>query len=284
MSCYHPLKAYRTPDGVVFNQLSRHDIIGDIELPCGQCIGCRLRRAGEWQARCKHEALYWDKASFLTLTYEEEHLPADGGLRHRDFALFMKRVRRMHNPRVRFFMCGEYGSENGRPHYHCVLFGEDFRPWKWVGRSGSGKDFYTNVRLSELWKLGRVTVQPCCGETIGYCTRYIVDKVTGDRAEAHYGGKKPEYCVASQGLGMRYYAQYGETVATQDFVVVDSQERVLPRYYAKMARKDARVDWDAVEQARYVRARAALPDNTDERRAVREIVHKARVRNLKRDL
>lgn len=282
MSCYHPIAAFRTSHGVVFNELRRHDIIGAIELPCGQCIGCRLRRAREWQARCLHEAKSWDRSSFLTLTFDDAHLPADGSLTHRPFELFMKRLRRLHNPRVKYFMCGEYGTQTQRPHFHCVLFGEDFRPWKWAGRSGSGEDFYTNVRLSELWKNGRSTVQPACGETIGYCTRYIVDKITGEDAEAHYGGRKPEYCAVSQGIGKAFYAKYGGKISEQDFMVVDGQKIAPARYYDKLGRKAGHVDFGAIELEREKRRKAGLSDNTPERLAVREVVHKARVSSLKR--
>lgn len=284
MSCYRPIPAFRTRDGVVFSALRRHDILGDIEIACGQCIGCRLRRAREWQVRCLHEARQWEKSCFLTLTYDDAHLPPDGSLKHRDFQLFMKRVRRLHNPLIRYFMCGEYGETNLRPHYHALLFGEDFRPWKWVGRSGSGEDYFTNVRLSELWKSGRCVVQPLVGATVGYCTRYIVGKVTGDDADAHYGGRKPEYCAVSKGVGKGFHREYGERIAAQDFVVIEGTKTRMPRYYDKLAKKNLSIDVDSIEFARQERAKLALADNTPERRAVREIVHKARVSSLKREI
>ena len=93
MSCYHPLKGFRTPSGVVFSELGRHDILGDIEIPCGQCIGCRMRRASDWTLRVMHEASLHSENCFVTLTYGRDKLPPDGSLEHRDFQLFMKRLR-----------------------------------------------------------------------------------------------------------------------------------------------------------------------------------------------
>ena len=77
MSCYHPIQAFRTRDGVCFSELSRFDIVGRIELPCGQCIGCRMRRASDWELRVMHEASLWEENCFVTLTYGRDQLPPD---------------------------------------------------------------------------------------------------------------------------------------------------------------------------------------------------------------
>ena len=149
MTCYHPLRAFRTPEGVVFNELARHDIVGRIELPCGQCIGCRMRRASDWELRCMHEASLHKENCFITLTYGRGNLPPNSSLEHRDFQLFMKRLRKLRG-RCRFYMCGEYGPLNQRPHYHACLFGVDFRSDRVPqGKSGSGAIFYDSAQLSD---------------------------------------------------------------------------------------------------------------------------------------
>ena len=65
-----------------------------------------------------HEASLWRDNCFVTLTYGRDQLPAFGSLDHRDFQLFMKRVRKYSETPVRFYMSGEYGPQNSRPHYH----------------------------------------------------------------------------------------------------------------------------------------------------------------------
>ena len=80
MSCYHPIAGFRTPHGVVFSELRRHDILGSIEIACGQCIGCRMRRASDWALRVMHEASLWDENCFVTLTYGRDKLPPLGSL------------------------------------------------------------------------------------------------------------------------------------------------------------------------------------------------------------
>lgn len=297
MSCYHPIKAFRTPHGVVFSELRRHDIIGTCEIPCGQCLGCRLRRAHDWSLRITHEAQMWKENCFITLTYSDEYLPADGSLKYRDYQLFMMRLRKRMSPKgIRFFMCGEYGPLNRRPHYHAVLFNHDFHDRVVAGRSASREVFYKSAELLSLWKLGHVSVQDVTQQSAAYCARYIVDKVTGDAAEHHYRSvdsdgvvcqRVPEFCHCSlrPGIGAAWFSRYGDSdVFRHDFVVHEGTRSAVPRYYDKLKRRSKDVLMDEIEFKRVERARRAAPDNTDERLAVREVVHKARVSSLKRSI
>jgi len=295
VACYHPLKAFRTPTGVVFQELGRHDIIGDIELPCGQCIGCRMRRASDWELRVMHEASMWPENCFVTLTYAEGNLPAYGSLDYRDFQLFMKRLRFEFAPReIRFYMCGEYGEARGRPHFHACLFNLDFADKEPVGTSKSGQVFFTSAVLSRLWGKGIVSVQPLVRETASYCARYIMKKVLGDDAKTAYSVvdsdgevhfRTPEFARMSlrPGVGAAWLDKFGGDVYPLDSVVAGGVRRQVPRFYDRRARRGG-VDLEAIEFEREKRARAASADNTDDRRQVREKVHLAKVRNLKRDL
>lgn len=296
MSCYRPLRAFRTPTGVVFEELSRHDILGQIELPCGQCIGCRERRASDWSLRVMHEASLHAENCVVGLTYATGSLPPYGSLSHRDFQLFMKRTRRVLKRPVRFFMCGEYGPLNLRPHYHACLFGVDFRSDRVVGgKSGSGEVFYRSATLDKLWGLGICSVQDLVPQTAMYVARYVTKKLYGDAAKEAYAridhdgvavDVKPEYgaCSLKPGIGANWFAKYGRDVYPHDFVVADGVKRRPPKYYDKLMRRGGAVKMDEIEFARQQRALAAHADNTDERRLVREAVHIARVRNLKREL
>lgn len=296
MSCYHPLKAFRTPTGVVFHELSRHDIIGRIDLPCGQCIGCRMRRASDWELRVMHEASLHDASCFVTLTYGPGNLPPNASLEYRDFQLFMKRVRKLFGP-VRFYMCGEYGPLNLRPHYHAVLFGVDFRSDRvMAGKSASGAVFFESRQLSDLWGLGKCTVQDLVRETASYCARYIMKKVLGVASEKAYervldSGEivnvMPEFARMSlkPGIGAGWYERYRRDVFPHDFVVTsDGKERSVPKYYDKLLK---RADFDTRESVGWKReaeARKHVADQTPARLRVREVVHEARVSTLKRGL
>lgn len=65
------------------------------------------------------------ESCFLTLTYDDDHLPAHGSLRKKDVQDFLKRER-YHNGPLRYYGVGEYGSRTWRPHYHLALFGRNF--------------------------------------------------------------------------------------------------------------------------------------------------------------
>lgn len=294
MSCYRPLKAFRTPSGVVFSELARHDILGSIDLPCGQCIGCRERRASDWALRVSHEASCWPENCFVTLTYGRDLVPYLGSLRHRDFQLFMKRLRKhFGGRRVRFYMCGEYGPSTQRPHYHACLFNVDFRHDRVpAGKSGSGMPFYDSECLAKLWTHGKVSVQDLTPETASYCARYVTDKLTGELGEEVYSRVdddgviqqiKPPYSAMSKGIGAAWFEKYSRDVFPHDYVVAAGYERPVPRYYDKLLERKGG-DLDSVKFAREVDGRSRFEDNTSERLAVREVVHKARISSLKRGL
>jgi len=92
MACFHPLTAYRSFDGQIRFDEKRNG--EPLELPCGQCIGCRLERSREWAIRMVHEASMHEDNCFITLTYAPEYLPPDGSLVKSDFQKFMKRLRK----------------------------------------------------------------------------------------------------------------------------------------------------------------------------------------------
>lgn len=93
-------------------------------FPCGQCLPCLINKRRIWTLRMILESFCHSYSSFITLTYDDEHLPVDGLLSKRDAQLFLKRLRKsLHPRRFRYYLCGEYGPQTHRPHYHAILFG-----------------------------------------------------------------------------------------------------------------------------------------------------------------
>jgi len=289
VSCYHPLRAFRTPTGVVFNELARHDILGRIDLPCGQCLGCRLKRARDWSLRIVHESSLYEDNCFVTLTYGRDKLPPDGSLCYRDYQLFMKRLRKA-NPgrRIRFFMCGEYGPLNLRPHYHACLFNINFVDRIPIGKSASGAVFFDSAILRDLWSHGHVSVQDLNRSAAAYCARYIVDKVTGDAAEAHYrsvdsdgvvSSRLPEFCHCSlkPGIGSDWFRKFGRDIYPHDFVIAEGRKERPPKYYDKLLKRSDRSAIDDIKYSREVKSREFPEEATDARLRVREQVHTARL-------
>lgn len=295
MPCYHPVSAFKCADGsVVFSERARYDVVGDFKLPCRQCIGCRLDRAHAWTVRCVHEAQLHEENCFLTLTYSDENLPPGGCLRHRDFQLFMKRLRRHTGRDVRYYMCGEYGTTTFRPHYHACLFGFTFSDQVLWRRTESDSFIYSSRLLDRLWGLGNTSVGAFTRQTAAYVSRYVLKKVTGDLAPEHYRfvdsdgvvyDRPPEYnCMSTRpAIGRRWFDQYHRDVFPGDYVVADGLKTPVPPYYSKRLEVINPDLADEIKQERQLNSIAHSDNRTPDRLAVREEVHQAKVRNLKRE-
>jgi hypothetical protein len=294
--CYYPLTAYQCVSGaVVFAE--RGDIVRTLQLPCGQCRGCRLERSRQWAIRCMHEAQMHTFNCFITLTYSDEYLSGLSSLVYRDFQLFMKRLRkRFSSTIIRFYMCGEYGEAFGRPHFHACLFGLDFPDKVYLSKSGAGSKIYRSKILEELWPFGFSSVGAVTFESAAYVARYVMKKVTGAQAEAHYYvtdkntgecfNRVAEFCHMSlrPGIGATWLAKYGSDVYPEGRVVVNGHNSFSPRYYDKLF---AKLDPDAAELlafGRELEGRARYADNTHERLVVKDQVAAARIALLKRSL
>ena len=168
MSCYKPLIRLYNPDdreqsGRVYSlarfsqlsgkQLKYEDLMYNPKvmlIPCGQCMGCRIRQREDWTTRIELEARDYpkDQVWFITLTYDDDHVPGmimktgeimrkvqytwkPGEklpssvqiLLYEDIQKFLKRLRKAYRGKLRYFVAGEYGEQTARPHYHMILYG-----------------------------------------------------------------------------------------------------------------------------------------------------------------
>lgn len=230
----------------------------------------------------------------MTLTYDDEHLPERGSLNYSHFQAFMKRVRSKLGP-TRFFACGEYGEDLGRPHFHAVLFGLAFRHdrYRWR-RSGSGHFLYRSPTLEKLWPMGSSEFGDLTQQSAAYVARYNFKKVTGALAEDHYRrvdedtgevySLQPEMLRMSlkPGIGARWFQKYKGDVFPHDRVVYKGVEGKPPRYYDVLQERSDPELIEQVREARAVLAAKGAADNTSERLSVREQVTQARVSLFKR--
>lgn len=232
--------------------------------------------------------MLYSQNTFVTLTYDDDHVPPNGSLRYRDFQLFMKRLRKKHSGAddgpIRFFCAGEYGDTTNRPHYHALLFNFYFSDAKSWSRST-----YRSEALEELWPLGSSLIAPVTPASIAYVARYAVKKVYGREADKHYSSidqstgevfeRVPEFVRMSlrPGIGAGFFDQFRADLYPGDYAVVDGRQVPVPTYYQ---RKLAELDPDELEEIkfeRYLRARdIPREERTEERRAVAEAVHNAR--------
>lgn len=194
-----------------------------IQIPCGKCIGCRLDKSREWALRCMMELKTTENgvASFLTLTYSDDKIPISYypdpktgealpcyTLDKRDLQLFWKRLRKsLPDTKIRYFACGEYGSQTWRPHYHAIVFNwwpNDIRIYEQKETTA----YYTSDILNRIWSLGRVVVAPVNFDTCAYVARYTAKKSSTlgvDFYESH--NIQAPFLVMSRrpGIGWSYF-------------------------------------------------------------------------------
>lgn len=294
MPCYHPIDAWRSASGIRF-----HPIIDaqQIRLPCGRCIGCRLERSRQWAVRLVHEKRFHDESAFITLTYDEGHLPRDGSLNVKHFQDFMKRLRkRVEYTKLRFFHAGEYGEKRGRPHYHAIIFGVSFLEGATeFDVSDRGDRTWRSPLLSEVWPFGLNRVGDVTFESCAYVARYITKKVTGPAAVAHYEricdrtGEvfrlKPEYCTMSRrpGIGALHFEKYAREIYPRDEVVARGHLSKPPKFYDRCLEKvDPALYAQVKDERECALMLAPIQDRTADRLAIREAVKLAQIGHLSR--
>lgn len=302
MACYSPLHGFK---GELSSKDGTRPILWKapagterLTVPCGKCIGCRLTYAKGWAIRCMHERQMHEDSCFVTLTFDEDHVPADGNVDVRCVQLFMKRLRKECG-HVRYFFAGEYGGKFGRPHYHGLLFGFDFSD-KLLKAQRLGNFVYESALLSKLWPFGFHSIGDVTFKSASYVARYCTKKATEVATSETYRDvdagehflvdkrsgllKRAEFTVMSRrpGIGATWFDSFKSDVFPSDEVIYNGQSLRPPRFYDYLL---DRVDPDLLESMKLVRAqRVDFVDNTQERLDVKQKVALANLKHFKRSL
>lgn len=313
MRCFAPIQAYQTDGGDV-HFYDRNGRDRPLKLRCGQCIGCRVSRSEDWATRCVHESKQYDSSVFLTLTFDDGKCRVPDSIYHYPFQKFMKRLRKsvecVHidvdgfasgarkfrtvvRPRISYFMCGEYGENFGRPHYHALVFGVDF-PDKVLFRQSP--ELFRSAELERLWPFGFSSIGAVTFESAQYVAGYIVGRKTGKDAEDHYYRLRPatgelvpvepEYGHMSlrPAIGAGFIEKFTSDVYTQDVCVVNGVKRKPPKFYDKKRLRFLDEHSDRVLWQRQSMALALEEDSTEDRLRVQEQVVLARLAQKRRYL
>lgn len=314
MTCYHPIEAYQTKDP---NENGKRPLTfiektaRKVKIACGNCIGCRLERSRQWTVRLNHENQLHELSTFVTLTYEPEKTPEGNTLVKSHFQDFMKRLRqhvyRQHlaaqlpgsvsdpgsGPKIRYFMCGEYGSQTQRPHYHAIIFGLDFGDKVKHSQNPQGDITYTSEKLTELWGFGHCLIGSVTPQSINYVANYLLEKVTGELATKHYESlnlasgeiynRLPPYINMSNrpGIGAHWFARYAQDVFPSDCTIDRGKALGVPRYYTKLHLRENPTHEDALKASRKRKAIKTRSDNTDDRLRTRKTVKLAQLNQNK---
>ncbi|MNJ30706.1 hypothetical protein D3C77_253140 [compost metagenome] len=317
MACYHPITAWKSKH---VNASGKRSLVFDsalgipfskLQIPCGHCIGCRIDRSAMWATRMVHEQKYSPCSCFLTCTYSNEFLPEHGQLVPKHIKAFVKALNDKFGPElraqfgrgVRYVLCGEYGDELGRPHYHIALYGVDFSgDRKYYKKSGSGDDLFMSETATRLWGRGDVYIGSLTPQSAGYIARYVMKKVNGDRAVERYSRVDPvtgewymltpEFIRMSNrpGIGRDFFDDpaNGNMYERGGFPLRNKHGAVrmmsIPKYYDMCLERVDPEKLARVKSKRVAQAKKRKADCTPERLAVREEVCAAKVRQLKREL
>lgn len=258
MSCKHPLKAFYTGEKTkngkdslkvvpyAVHHLEKMDdgsflkvysddhfykgvpILKYVEIPCGKCIGCRLEYSKRWANRCLMEMKLHESNLFLTVTYDDIHIPKKtiynektgeihdvNVLVKKDLQDFIKRLRKNTGQKFRYFACGEYGDKTKRPHFHLLIFGLKLDDLKFYKRSNLGFNYYNSETLHNSWldrsvnppvPKGYIVVANATWETAAYTARYVIKKVDNSLQLFYdtYKGIEKEFVLMSRKPGISY--------------------------------------------------------------------------------
>lgn len=222
-----------------------------IQVPCGKCLGCRLDYSRSWADRMMLELETSKKAIFVTLTYDNDHVPicksdelgAPVGftLCKKDCQDFMKRLReRFVGVKCRFYLSGEYGPITQRPHYHAIIFGiglEDVKDLNKHGTNELGDTYYISEWFNDIWQNGFVVIAPVSWKTCAYVSRYVMKKVNNQNVLLNdFFEREPEFALMSRrpGLGSCYYDLHPDCLdyANINLTTPDGGLKLqIPKYY-----------------------------------------------------
>ncbi len=209
-----------------------------------------------------HESTLHERNCFVTLTYAN----APDALVKHDFQCFIKRLR--HRFQVRYFGVGEYGTLTRRPHYHAIIFGEDF-----LGGAYAINDrLYSNACLDSVWGRGICSVGRADIGSMLYVGGYATKKL-GDPDTFHVMSKKPP-------IGKGWVERYGDDIRRLGACIIDGTRFQVPTAYLNWG------EFEAVKEKRKKFVSALTPEAKWEKRTTlrgREMSYNAGI-ELKKEI
>lgn len=226
-----------------------------LQLPCRHCVGCRLSKSREWANRVVMEQLYHDESWFLTLTYDDEHLPISHAsnpatgemisfhstLVKKHLQDFFKRLRFNSKQSIRYFAAGEYGTSTFRPHYHILVFGLHLDDLQVIRKNFAGDSYFTSDFIAKCWPFGFHILGKVTWQSAAYVARYTMKKASSGYDKRFYdvAGIESEFQVMSlkPALGRQYYDDHPDLFDYDSFSVSTPQggrRMYPPEYFRKL--------------------------------------------------
>ena len=216
-----------TPIAIRNKKKSQDSQLDFLSVPCGKCPKCLNKRANSWIFRMLQEDRMHVNSLFVTLTYDNDSVPISKSgymtLDKSDAQKFFKRLRKNTGRKsIRYYLCGEYGSQTFRPHYHAIVF------------DVSESEVRAAWRINGI-DIGLVHVGDVSKNSIGYCVKYMNK---GKLIPQHdRDDRVPEFALMSKKMGANYMtpsvvAWHKRPNNLKPYVVVPGgHKQAIPRYY-----------------------------------------------------
>ncbi|UDN67528.1 replication initiator protein [robinz microvirus RP_38] len=234
MSCLMPIPCWKGAKNenhrrpLVFSHKRDHSYEDDkLEIPCGKCLGCQGDKARAWAIRIYHEVTTNHQNCFITLTYDDEHMPEDGKISQEHYREFFKNLKAETGLKLRYFACGEYGEKTRRPHYHAIIFGADFLGGHYYRIND---ELYGNSLVDRVWGKGQVTIAPAETGSCFYVAGYVQKKVL-DQDTFRLMTTKPA-------IGRNWLDKNIDDLIECGHVVIEGRKMAIPPAYLKMYEED----------------------------------------------
>lgn len=218
---------------------------------CNKCDDCRAFRKKQWTGRILAENMLWNESAFVTLTYDDDHVPPDLQTGYKDVQKWIKRLRQNAKRKIpethtyfdqtklsvtlpecfRYYAAGELGPLNDRPHWHLILFGMPATPRAPLAKKAA-------ILRSSTWTAGFVTWEPVSVSNMAYAACYSVKK-TDDHLSYMRTSLRP-------GLGATYYRRLGVRAYLRGKLPHDIRSLKVSRSYWPIdsySRKNLNLSW-----------------------------------------
>lgn len=284
--CTRPIKAFHNPSGgrPIFGWAGEKEGLSELELPCGKCPECCKDYYTSWASRGSRELLRWDSSVFITLTYDEEHLPDDKSLNKKHVQDFIKRVKKHFRSSktspIRQTYCGEYGSRTCRPHYHVILYNCFFADAVRHYVSDGGHQVYTSKLLTRLWGKGNAEFGYATAGSIAYLYKYILKKKTRKEKQKPYiieidgvtYDVEHEFIESSRNPGIGAHMRE-PNLLKKGYFTVDGAKKKLSKYYLEYLRVNHPDIFDNIQNLKFDFMNS-LPKESRLRREQKEFAQK----------
>lgn len=216
-----------------------------LSVDCGHCVNCMIKKQSALEFLAKKELLskYLNNqgASFVTLTYDDTHLPKNElglvTLKRRDVQLFIKKMRRnmeYHNKKIpfKYIYCGELGSEGARPHYHIIFIGLT--------------EYQVKQYTKKLWDKGLCDIGVLAQGGIRYVLKYMTKALPPKDVKElreNLNVQNP-FVYHSVGLGKEWILQNMDKIVEDGFSFnINGKKQLFPKYIMRFVSAHTGIDY-----------------------------------------